>query len=79
MREAETETHEGKRKVEAAWPLFRIHHQRSRYIFDLFYKRRAISKELYDYCLNEGIADKNLIAKWKKVTPSDENDSTVMG
>ena len=23
--------------------------------------------ELYDYCLNEGYADKNLIAKWKKV------------
>lgn len=22
--------------------------------------------ELYDYCLNENIADKNLIAKWKK-------------
>lgn len=23
--------------------------------------------ELYDYCLDEGIADRNLIAKWKKV------------
>ena len=23
--------------------------------------------ELYEYCLNEGYADKNLIAKWKKV------------
>ena len=77
----------------------RIHHQRSRYVYDLFYKRKAISRgesrwplsllevslfylslslslyavsmphpsELYDYCLNEGYADKNLIAKWKKV------------
>ena len=26
--------------------------------------------ELYDYCLNEGYADKNLIAKWKKVRES---------
>lgn len=25
--------------------------------------------ELYEYCLNEGYADKNLIAKWKKVSP----------
>ncbi|CAG5897508.1 unnamed protein product [Menidia menidia] len=66
MREAETEPHEGKRKVESLWPIFRLHHQRSRYIFDLFYKRKAISRELYEYCIKEGYADKNLIAKWKK-------------
>lgn len=63
---AENETHEGKRKNESLWPIFRIHHQRSRYIYDLFYKRKAISKELYDYCLKQGVADANLIAKWKK-------------
>lgn len=66
MREAETESHEGKRKVESLWPIFRIHHQRSRYIYDLFYRRKAISRELYDYCLKEKIADQNLIAKWRK-------------
>ena len=44
MREAETESHEGKRKCEALWPIFKIHHQRSRYIFDLFYRRKAISR-----------------------------------
>ena len=43
MKEAENESHEGKRKVEALWPVFKIHHQKSRYIFDLFYKRKAIS------------------------------------
>lgn len=92
---AETEPHEGKRKQESLWPIFKIHHQKSRYIYDLFYRRKAISRgklnivkknafnknlrdvsgfftlllisELYDYCLNENIADKNLIAKWKKV------------
>ena len=40
----ETEPHEGKRKVESLWPIFRIHHQKTRYIFDLFYKRKAISR-----------------------------------
>ena len=30
MREAETDEHEGKRKVEALWPIFKIHHQKSR-------------------------------------------------
>lgn len=45
----------------------KLHHQRSRYIYDLYYKRRGISKELYDFCIKEGYADANLIAKWKKV------------
>ncbi|CAH8570632.1 unnamed protein product [Heterobilharzia americana] len=44
MREAEADPHEGKRKVEAEWPIFRIHHKRSRFIYDLYYKRKAISK-----------------------------------
>jgi len=66
MREAETDEHEGKRKVEALWPIFKIHHQKSRYLFDLYYRRKAISRDLYDYCIKEKIADPNLIAKWKK-------------
>lgn len=68
---AETESHEGKRKQESLWPIFKIHHQKSRYIYDLFYRRKAISRELYNFCLDEKIADKNLIAKWKK--PGYEN------
>lgn len=52
MREAELEPHEGKRQVEALWPIVRIHTQRTRYLFDLFHKRKAISKELLDYLLD---------------------------
>lgn len=63
---AETESHEGKRINESLWPIFKIHHQKSRYIYDMYYRRKIISKELYDYCLKERIADANLIAKWKK-------------
>ncbi|KAJ3615544.1 hypothetical protein Zmor_016336 [Zophobas morio] len=66
VREAENEGHEGKRRVETVWPIFQLHHQRSRYIYELYYKRKAISKELYEYCLSEKYADKALIAKWKK-------------
>ncbi|KAF9181477.1 Component of the SF3b subcomplex of the U2 snRNP [Haplosporangium sp. Z 767] len=66
MKDAENDPHEGKRKVEALWPIFRLHHQRSRYVYELFYKRKAISKELYEYLLKQGYADGNLIAKWKK-------------
>ncbi|CAD6229038.1 unnamed protein product [Miscanthus lutarioriparius] len=66
MREAENDPHDGKRKCEALWPIFRISHQRSRYIYDLYYRRKEISKELYEFCLDQGYADRNLIAKWKK-------------
>ncbi|KAL9255886.1 BUD31 homolog 1-like protein [Drosera capensis] len=68
MREAENESHEGKRKYETLWPIFKIAHQKSRYMFDLYYKREEISKELYEFCLDQGYADRNLIAKWKKAT-----------
>ena len=57
MRDAEHESHEGKRKTESLWPIMRISHTRSRYIYELYYKREAISKELYDWLLKEGYAD----------------------
>ncbi|KAH9687513.1 protein BUD31 [Citrus sinensis] len=66
MREAENDPHDGKRKCETLWPIFKIAHQKSRYIFDLYYRRKEISKELYEFCLDQGYADRNLIAKWKK-------------
>lgn len=57
MRDAENETHEGKRKAEALWPIMRLNHARSRYIYELFYKRKAISRTLYDWLLKEKYAD----------------------
>jgi len=66
MRDAENDTHEGKRRNEVLWPIFRIHHQRSRFVFEMFYRKKKISREVYEYCLREGYADAGLIAKWKK-------------
>ena len=34
----------------------------------MFYRKKEISKEIYELCLREGYGDANLIAKWKKVT-----------
>lgn len=65
---AENDPHDDKRKCEALWPIFKIAHQKSRYIFDLYHRRKEISKELYEFCLDQGYADRNLIAKWKKVS-----------
>jgi bud site selection protein 31 len=32
----------------------------------MYYKHHSISRELYEWCIAEGYADGNLIAKWKK-------------
>jgi len=74
---AENESHEGKRREQSLWPIFRLHHQRSRYIYDIYYKRNAISKELYDYCIKEKWADPNLIAKWRKVFLKEKEMSSI--
>ncbi|KAI9797524.1 MAG: Component of the SF3b subcomplex of the U2 snRNP [Piccolia ochrophora] len=66
MKDAENAPHEGKKRSETLWPIFRISHQRSRYIYDLYYEKEAISKKLYEWLLKNGYADANLIAKWKK-------------
>jgi bud site selection protein 31 len=39
-------------------------HPGSRYVYELYYQKEAISKALYDWLLKNGYADANLIAKW---------------
>lgn len=53
-------------KHQAQWPIFQISHKRSRYIYELYYEKEAISKQLYDWLLKNNYADAMLIAKWKK-------------
>lgn len=45
------EQHEGKRKNEALWPVFQITWQRSRYVYDMHYVYKAISKDVLEYCI----------------------------
>jgi len=66
MRDAENEPAEGKRKAETVWGIYRLNHQMSRYVFELYYKKKELSREVYDYCIKEKWADAALIAKWKK-------------
>lgn len=66
LREAVNAPHEGKRKGVSQWPIHQINWQRSRYIYDLYYKYKRISKQLYQYCIRNKLVDAALIAKWKK-------------
>ena len=66
MRDAENESHHGQRKTEGVWKILKISHQRSRYIYELYYKKKSVTKELYNYLIKQKYADRFLIAKWKK-------------
>ncbi len=66
MREIELKESSGMRKEEILWPIFQLHHQRNRYLFELYYENHSISDELIEFCFSEGYADRFLMAKWKK-------------
>lgn len=66
LREKVNEPHEGLRKSESQWPVHQINWQKSRYIYDMYYKHNRISKEVYEYCVKNKLVDAALIAKWKK-------------
>lgn len=66
MRAKMNEPHEGKRKVEMLWPIHQINNQRSRYVYDMFYVHKRVSRSVYDYCVRQKLVDAELIAKWKK-------------
>ena len=51
----------------------RISHARSRYVYELYYKREAISRELYDWLLKEGYADAKCVAVSYFMGPSMSN------
>ncbi len=46
MKEAVNEDQEGKRKAELTWKIHRLHWEKNRFIYDLMYKRKVMSREL---------------------------------
>ncbi|KAJ9152099.1 Pre-mRNA-splicing factor cwf14 [Pleurostoma richardsiae] len=66
MKDAQNASTDNIGKNQAKWPVFQISHQRSRYIYELYYEKEAISRQLYEWLLKNGYADAMLIAKWKK-------------
>eukprot|EP00798_Chlamydomonas_sp_ICE-L_P017819 gene17819-24200_t len=46
MKEAVNEEHDGKRKSELTWKIHRLHWEKNRFIYDLMYVRKVMSREL---------------------------------
>ncbi|CAG9466840.1 unnamed protein product [Pedinophyceae sp. YPF-701] len=76
LKEAVNEDHAGKRRAELSWKIHRIHWEKNRFIFDLMYRRKVMSKELYDWLARNKIIDAALIAKWRK--PGYENLCSIL-
>lgn len=73
LREFENRTREAlntppddKRRNEITWPMHKLHFEKNRYLYEMYYKKRQISKQLLDYLIHEKIADGKLIAKWRR-------------
>ena len=47
------EPHEGKRKAESIWPIHQINWQRSRYIWEMYNRYKMVTREVYDYCVEQ--------------------------
>lgn len=73
LEEFESETREAlntpaddKRRNEITWPMHKLHYRKNRYLYEMHYKKREISKQLLDYLIHEKIADGKLISKWRR-------------
>ena len=66
MKDVMDRPHEGLRKCESQWPIFRLHWERNRFIYEAYYREEKISRKLFEYLVNVKIADGPLIAKWRQ-------------
>jgi len=66
LKDAHNASHDGKKKYEMTWPIAQIHHQRNRWIYEMYYQQQTMSEELYKYLVKMDVVDTALIAKWKK-------------
>lgn len=89
LRNAQLESSRGgTSKRSSLWPIYQINHQLSRYIYEMYYKRALISRDLYEWLLLQKYVNADLIAKWKKqgyeklccvscISVSDKNQKTT--
>lgn len=66
LKDAQKASLKAETKNTSLWPIFKLNHQISRYVYMMYYERKLISRELYDYLLRQKYVNADLIAKWKK-------------
>lgn len=63
----ENDPQDGNRKCKSTFAYFLFGSSKENYVYDLYHQRKEISKELHQFCLDQGHADHNLIVKGEKV------------
>ncbi|CAD5182942.1 unnamed protein product [Musa acuminata subsp. malaccensis] len=58
--------HYGNRKCKSTFVYFLFGSSKENYVYNLYHQRKEISKELHQFCLDQGHADHNLIVKGEK-------------
>lgn len=66
LKEAQKQSIKAETKTSSLWPILKLNNQISRYVYSMYYDKKIISKELYDYLLQQKEVNAELIAKWKK-------------
>ncbi|QWW21739.1 hypothetical protein CA7LBN_000485 [Candidozyma auris] len=66
LKEAQRKSIKTETKQTSLWPILKLDHQISRYVYSMYYEKKLISRELYDYLLRQKYVNADLIAKWKK-------------
>ena len=66
MRIAESTNNDANSSLEQLWAIHRCNWKRSRPIYEMYWKKKSISKKLYEWILNNGYADRDLINAWRK-------------
>lgn len=66
LKDAQKTSIKSETKQSSLWPILKLNHQISRYVYLMYYDRKLISRDLYDYLLKQKYVNGDLIAKWKK-------------
>jgi hypothetical protein len=68
------------KQVETTWKIHRIHWEKNRFIFDLMYKRKVMSKDLVSYLYTSSVRlCANRISFWRKKGGQDGEKRRVGG
>lgn len=56
---------DGTQTLPPLWQVARINRDRTRYVYNAYYVDKTISKEVWEYCVEQGLIDGGLARRWR--------------
>ncbi|OHT02488.1 G10 protein [Tritrichomonas foetus] len=66
MRIAEATNNDANSSQEQLWTVLRCNWKRSRPVFEMYWRQKSMSKDLYEWILKNNYADRDLINAWRR-------------